>query len=278
MMFIKGGFMLLACEAPLSMMEVLKNYTHYDYALAHHCLNKDYGEEYMNYFIRNKGRSTILDNSAYELGASIDSEVYKGIVSKILPEEIIVPDVRNNMEGTLKLSEAFIKDFKSIRDMYKPKGWEPILIGVAQGRTLEEMMDCTRELIRMGVHKMAFPLFSEAYIILHYNREKEYAHTLGRIDVVNCFYKEFGGFPLHLLGSVLPWEFGLYSPEIKNWIHTIDTSNPIMSAIEDVKWSEGYGLAAKPGIKLDEYFTSDISDRVVNLAIDNINTLKEIIK
>ena len=56
---------------------------------------------------------------------------------------------------------------------------------------------------------------------------------------------------IHLLGCAVPQEFGWYKNI--NCVESIDTSNPVMSALEDIQY-KNYGLYKKPKANMNDYF------------------------
>jgi hypothetical protein len=64
--------------------------------------------------------------------------------------------------------------------------------------------------------------------------------------------KQFKDIKFHLLGCAVPQEFGWYynHPQIES----IDTSNPVMAALEGTTYSNGTGLNEKPKANMNEYF------------------------
>ncbi len=73
--------------------------------------------------------------------------------------------------------------------------------------------------------------------------------------------------------KLLPQEFGWY--ENCSYIESIDTSNPIMAALEGIKY-EDTGLNFKPKANMNDYF--DIDPKLVNLklVLHNVETFKKI--
>jgi hypothetical protein len=78
---------------------------------------------------------------------------------------------------------------------------------------------------------------------------------------------------VHLLGCSLPQEFGWY--ENCSYIESIDTSNPIMAALEGIEY-EGFGLNYKPKANINDHFYIDIKNVDLNLVFSNVKTFKKI--
>jgi hypothetical protein len=78
---------------------------------------------------------------------------------------------------------------------------------------------------------------------------------------------------VHLLGCSLPQEFGWY--ENCSYIESIDTSNPIMAALEGIGYDE-FGLLTKPKANMNDHFYIDIKDVNLKLVLHNVETFKKI--
>ena len=68
----------------------------------------------------------------------------------------------------------------------------------------------------------------------------------------------------HLLGCSIPQEFGWYDNDPR--IESIDTSNPIMAALENTLYNER-GLNSKPKANMNDYFDMAWED------VDYLNVL-----
>ena len=78
---------------------------------------------------------------------------------------------------------------------------------------------------------------------------------------------------IHLLGCAVPQEFGWYHNI--NCIESIDTSNPVMAALEGVRYTLG-GLGKKPKANMNDYFYM-LDDQVdYDLLEENITTFRMI--
>lgn len=100
--------------------------------LAHQVL-KD--KNYVSYYSKKKlaGDYIILDNSAFEFGEAISSDILRKAIKIISPNEFVLPDTLFNKDETIKRSTEFIKAFPPTQLKY---------MGVAQGKTLNEWLSC----------------------------------------------------------------------------------------------------------------------------------------
>ena len=84
--------------------------------------------------IKAKGIYIILDNSAPYLGKSVNLSSLLKCISLVKPDEVILPDVINDYNATLKLTEEFIRIL--------PDKGEMKLMAVPQGCNLDEYIKC----------------------------------------------------------------------------------------------------------------------------------------
>jgi hypothetical protein len=241
--------MIIAHEAPLKLIPLVQSITDYDYALAHHCL-ASYGAEYKEYFKnRAPGRELMLDNSAFELGDSIDPDIYFDLIAELNPTYFILPDKPDDIGATLNGA------YKMLRRVDKLPNSKTV--GVTQGKTSQELLNCAHELVELGVDIIAFPHARSAFAALHPEVPGLLAYALGRVDVVRRFIDSHGTIPIHLLGCTLPFECMFYKDRYYLSIQSVDTSSPIVSAIEGVAWNPLYGIDHKPNTTLDSIFQYD---------------------
>ena len=99
--------------------------------------------------------------------------------------------------------------------------------------------------------------------------------ALGRVRFVQGLLnlKQLKDIKFHLLGCSIPQEFGWYDNNPR--IESIDTSNPVMSALEG-NWYDDNGLNNKPKANMNDYF--DIDFKVVDYLniIHNTTKFREI--
>lgn len=262
--------MKISHECPLALLERSKSFNDYDYALVH--LFEKY-PEYYEFFVRSleQEREVILDNSLFELGESFDIEKYAEWVKKLMPTWYILPDVRNDHEKTLQEAEKFLKQHKL----------SSMAIGVVHGRTKEEMLQCYLEMENMeGVVKIAFPVYSEAYLHeaenIHGNKYEKM--MLGRwmtIMYIMSFVDKNNRKPHHLLGVSLPQEVCLYSQS--EYFNTdqdsIDTSNPVLHAMRGIVYND-YGLNNKCSDMMCDMMEEDVESDMLSIQY-NINKFRD---
>jgi len=205
--------MKLACEIPVSSLSTINPRTDFDFIIASHCVNNAL---YKEFFVKSRKddpqRYSILDNGAFEEGKAIDSGIYKELVELLQPNMLVLPDVVNDMMGTINASEKFIKDYDdlSLGGLYAT-------MGVLQGNSVPEYMKCLEEYgqyeivdtIGIPYHLFYRPLFIEKNNIIELCEKK--------------------GFEIHILGLPNPFEV-VELAKYPTVIKSIDTSLPIVSA------------------------------------------------
>ena len=225
-------------ELPINVLHLSEKINDYEYCLPHLL---DENKEYRKFFYKAKenGRYIIMDNSLHELGEAYTTDRLLHWVEELEPNEFIVPDVWE--DGTATLVSA--KEWLSVE---LPEGVNKV--AVVQGKDHDSAVECFNVLKTIGYDKIAFSYGADWY--------KDLCGAPHTIDVARKAYGRFifiselyfSGLltkfdNIHLLGCNLPQEFGWYSnyPFIKS----IDTSNPVMAALDGVKYWD-FGLRGKP--------------------------------
>ena len=80
----------------------------------------------------------------------------------------------------------------------------------------------------------------------------------------------------HLLGTWQAREFAHYRNFKYGWIWSIDTSNPIMAAIDGDAYGE-YGISHKPKSTFDSVYDMLESDIDMDMLYDNVNKFRRIV-
>lgn len=213
-------------ESPNSYFRHVQNYTDGDYALVH--LFEE-NAEYRNNFRSavTQGREVILDNSIFELGEAYDQEDYAKWIDWLRPAWYIIPDVLEDYKQTSKNVLDWVSN-----PTYN--GLSGKTIGVLQGKSEDEIRKCY-DIISPHVDMVAIsfdysfyeegPGFSQLDMWMR-GRQR----LLRWVDTwINPAQK------VHLLGCALPQE-GLNYSRWYPWIYSIDTSNPVMSGLEQEKY------------------------------------------
>lgn len=88
----------------------------------------------------------ILDNSLIELGGSVALERVLAAAERIRADEIILPDVFQDGPATIK---AVKESLQYLTERWPNRDWPYKLMAVAQGKDIEEWLECYHELMVM---------------------------------------------------------------------------------------------------------------------------------
>jgi hypothetical protein len=253
-------------EVPRCLLKASLEFNDYQYCLPH-LLDQDTAYRKHFYDFKKSGGYIIMDNSLHELGEAYDHERLMFWVNELEPDEFIVPDVWMDIDATLKNAEEWIK-------LSYPKNTTPV--AVVQSRSFKDAEECYLALKNMGYKKIAFSYGADWYMDKFHGIHVDKAKMMGRISAVKQMF--YNGTikkddRVHLLGCSLPQEFGWY--ENCSYIESIDTSNPVMAALEGIKYDE-FGLLTKPKANMNDYFHIDVKDVNLKLVLHNVETFKKI--
>ena len=233
-------------EVPRCLLTASPEFNDYDYCLPH-LLDQD--EEYKQYFIdaRDKGRYVIMDNSLHELGKAYDHKRLHHWIHFLEPDEFIVPDVW--MEGHMTAAQA--KYWKQFEYPEKTK-----ITAVVQGKDKNEAYLCANLLSNLGYDKLCISYGATWYNDFFPHTNPDMGKALGRVRFVQGLLAldHMKDVKYHLLGCSIPQEFGWYNNHPS--IESIDTSNPVMAALEGV-WYDDNGLTSKPKANMNDHFDID---------------------
>ena len=270
---MKSGKINIAHEAPVSIMPLVQRVTDYDYALSV-CFDKVPG--YYEFFVdaKKKGRWVLLDNGIFEEGVAMDPVKYSDWIVRLQPNEFIVPDVLENGPKTMQQFEDWLKDYGDLPGRK---------IGVAQGKTLAELVECYK-FMSAKADKIAISFDYSLYLneIMPHDPapNKWVGWVRGRLFVLEYLYglgilntKK----PHHLLGAALPGEFGTYPriPGIRDVIESLDTSNPVVYAIKRGQYPQKISqITDKISQKLKDLILEPKTDQLVVDAVANITQFR----
>jgi hypothetical protein len=253
-------------EVPKCLLKASLEFNDYQYCLPH-LLDQDTAYKKHFYDFKKSGGYIIMDNSLHELGEAYDHERLMFWVNELEPDEFIVPDVWMDIDATLKNAEEWIK-------LKYPTNTTPV--AVVQSRSFKDAEECYLTLKKLGYKKIAFSYGADWYMDKFHGIHIDKAKMMGRISAVKQMF--YNGVikkndRVHLLGCSLPQEFGWY--ENCSYIESIDTSNPIMAALEGIGYDE-FGLLTKPKANMNDYFNIDVKNVNLKLVLHNVETFKKI--
>jgi hypothetical protein len=137
-------------------------------------------------------------------------------------------------------------------------------------------MLCTQTYKDLGYKKIAYSYGASYYNEVCPHPNKDLGKAIGRFIVLSSLYEQriLTKFDrVHLLGTASPIEFGMY----KNieCIESIDTSNPIMAAIDETAYDER-GLYKKPIANMNNFQNMNLEDLNQYLVYWNVKRFREI--
>jgi len=258
----------IAHEVPLQLLETSRKWTDYDYALVH--LLGQY-PEYLSFFENSikLGRTVILDNSAFELGASFDSVDFARWVGVLKPQEYVVPDCLDDSLETMNKLDHWLANF----DVPGKK------IGVIQGRTYAELRACYKAMAP-SVDKIAINFGSCYYTHMFPGMDPIWARAYGRPALINQLLHDNTidtKKPHHLLGCSLPQEYAAYKHNKFKFIESIDTSNPISTGMVGRSYNS-WGLDWKSDILMAENMNMPITEEMKERIELNVMLFKRFVK
>jgi hypothetical protein len=257
--------MKVSHEVPRCLLTASLEFNDYDYALPHLF---DQDEEYLQYFkdAKKAGRYIIMDNSLHELGEAYNHDRLRYWVNELEPDEFIVPDVWMNCSQTA----AQAKYWKQFKYPKKTK-----LTAVIQGENKNQAYLCANLLAGLGYNKLCVSYGATWYNDFFPHTNADMGKALGRVRFVQGLFKlnQLKDIKFHLLGCSIPQEFGWYDNNPR--IESIDTSNPVMAALEST-WYNDNGLNIKPKANMNDYFDIDFEKVDYLNIIHNTTKFREI--
>ncbi len=257
--------MKISHEVPRCLLTASTEFNDYDYCLPH-LLDQD--EEYKQYFIdaRDKGRYVIMDNSLHELGEAYDYDRLRYWVNELEPNEFMVPDVWMNCHQTAAQAKYWLQ-FKFPKKTKK--------IAVIQGEDKNQAYLCASLLEGLGYDKLCVSYGATWYNDFFPHTNVDMGKALGRVRFVQGLLKlsQLKDIKYHLLGCSIPQEFGWYDNHPQ--IESIDTSNPIMAALEGTLYDEN-GLTSKPKANMNDHFDIKFEDIQYENILHNTTLFREI--
>ena len=273
--------MKVSHESPVSILDYSKEYNDFDYCLVH-LLHQNAGAPeqlaYYNFYKFSRtlyNREVLLDNSIFELGRAFDpAEFYKSVLD-IEPNMYIVPDVLEDMHGTVQSFREFSDKRDSIRNTFQTKA-----IGAVQGKNWHELKECYK-FMSDNADMIAISFDFSYYQITGEGNSPLDRWCSGRQrfiqDLISTGAWNWNK-PHHLLGCSLAKEFRHYVDRNVHNIVSCDTSNPIVAAIHGLKYDADYGLDSKPSTKLADLITHNFTDDQLALVKYNTIMFKKIIR
>ena len=251
-------------EIPICLIDEHQDFiSDYQFVLLHKILeDKDYAEMVCEF--AGCGEFTYLDNSCFELGESLDNDILYEWFQRLEPDFVVLPDVLGDRKRTLVRSIEFANDYPTTI----PNG-----MPVIQGATQDEMIDCYNDFIE---YSDKWPIIGIPFVYRWVDKDptlqaNERIKLLERMDI-ECIDRKFKH---HLLGTWQAREFAHYRDY--NWIHSIDTSNPVMAALDGTAYAGIHGLTQKPTSTFDSIYDMKEEDINLDLLYYNVDSFRQIV-
>lgn len=265
--------MLIAHEAPITILDEVDQMTDYSYALVHLF---DTHPTYYRHFKRvlALGREVLLDNSIFELKKAFDADKYAEYILDLTPTYFIVPDVLENSEETIQSYKRFKETYSNL-----PGLW----IGAVQGSTYQDIVECYKYMSENADYiAMSFD-FSWYQQIAYSNTSNNKLAKLermcyGRQKLIKMLIDDGiwnHNKPHHLLGNSLPREMKGYKhiPSIRS----VDTSNPVVAGLLGKRYYSQLGLLDKPTTLLADLIDTQVDVDQLNDIRYNIMEFRDIV-
>ena len=265
--------MLVSHESPISMLDESRQYNDYDYALVHLF---ETNPEYYSFFKSSLtlGREVLLDNSIFELKEAFDADKFAKYVEELKPTYYVVPDVLEDVEGTMHAWLKFNAKYSNLPGMK---------IGVVQGKTYQELVDCYKFMSARADY-IAISFDYSWYQQIGYaqtydkNLDKLERQCYGRQQLIRMLIEDkiwTHKKPHHLLGCSLAREFTRY--RFNDSIRSCDTSNPVVAGIKGLRYVQGIGLNEKPSTLLADLINHDVTENERQDILFNTEQFKKLI-
>lgn len=208
----------------------------YYYGLAHEAQKNEWYLNYLKGQVKNCNY-VILDNAADELGEGMTGDGLWDLVQNLGPSELILPDVLQDSEATLKNSHDFYNKYLTSGTTHRGKS----LMAVPQGSTLRSWWDCFDDFNNwdavdvLGIpYDIEFDVPADEFVLplslVSLADTKTVKRAKRRLNLVRYLYA--GGQlnkPIHLLGMNNLSELRAHNRDHGHLIRSNDTTAPFAS-------------------------------------------------
>lgn len=259
---------LISHEIPLALIDDhQKSISDYMYVLLHKMIEDPvYAQKAYDY--QKAGGQVYLDNSCFELGESLEDELLYEYCEKLNPFVVILPDVLGDKNATIDRTLKFLDKYPHVGNYG---------MAVAQGSTPDELIECYAE-FRDYRNEQELDIFMLGIPFVYKWIDKEPgAQAAARIQLLELMDRRHiidKNRWHHLLGTWQASEFSYYRKY--NWVYSLDTSNPIMAAIDGTRYTD-MGLFQKPKATFDLAYQLTESDIDMQLLYHNVKTFRRIV-
>jgi hypothetical protein len=186
-------------------------------------------DAYEHFFQVHDDQFIIIDNGVIELGFPLPArELYKA-AALVNAQLVVMPDTIDDGKMTVKQVRLAIEDFRKLDHATDT-------MGVVQGTTFEECMECARQLVDLGVDWLGVP--------------KGLTPNLGsRVPLVQALASEYD-LPMHILGFTDQNEDDIMAAVAHRLVRGIDAATPIWSPMQlgpkPMRPTESQALGRRP--------------------------------
>jgi hypothetical protein len=160
---------------------------------------------YRKFFQEHDDQFVIVDNGVIELGYALTADELFKAAYLVDAQLVVMPDTIDDAEATLEQTQKALSEFRALDRATDT-------MGVVQGTTFEECMECARSLVDLGVDWLAPP--------------RGLTKNLGtRVPLVQALASEFG-LPMHVLGFSDNIEDDLMAAMTHRSVRGIDAATP----------------------------------------------------
>lgn len=255
--------------APIKYLELFSLKGDMLFALPH---ISDSSKEYNRFYQRNN-KYKILDSGVIELGKPYSFEKIVQVAKRLKVNEIAIPDYLHNAKKTIESARNVSKLYKemNISDEFN-------LMGIAQGTTVDEWLNCFEELITMDeVSVIGIGIYSVKRVFSSITNRSDCLSN--RMKCVELLVKKNlipKGKNIHLLGLGDPIEL-VYQKQ-HPFVRSCDTTRPIIYGLHGIRYTnEGFIPCEEYKGKKMDYFM-DINPEYHANILQNIEVIKELAK
>lgn len=215
-------------------------------------------QAFWNRFIDRTGISRLditIDNSVVELGEAMDFGKVIAAATVVGATTVVLPDVINDSRKTLEQAEISFEDY--VEEM-EENGIGAL--GIAQGRDIDEVLDCAAGLVELGVKRLGI---SKYLVDTPVGSRAAVAKALGRAHEL----------PIHLFGFSNNMVDDLTAAR-ESYVVGIDSAMPIWLGLAGMTLPNSVPTdAGKYGRRPEDY--DDEKRPVVYAATQNVATVRQ---
>jgi hypothetical protein len=259
---------LISHEIPLALIDDhQKKISDYMYVLLHKLIEDEvYAQKAMDH-VKSHGM-IYMDNSCYELGASLSDDLLYEWCEKLGPDIVVLPDVLGDRDTTLARTFGFLDKYPHVANYG---------MAVAQGSSPKELIDCYAELRDYrSEHGDPITMIGIPFVFSWVEKTpaKQAAERISLLELMDERRIIDRNRRHHLLGTWQANEFNHYRNY--NWVWSLDTSNPIMAAIDGEAYTD-IGVFHKPMATFDSVYHLTERDINMDLLYSNVDKFRRIV-